>query len=69
MAINCIICGLNFNQKEELAGHFEAFHTSDIMVSSNTMTINAENLISLPEIVQDEKALILPNFASECDAS
>jgi hypothetical protein len=61
VTFSCALCGLNFNQKEELCDHFEAFHSSDMIVSSNTMII--------PEIVQDEKALIVTHLSPECDTS
>jgi hypothetical protein len=68
VTFSCIFCGLNFNQKEELYGHLEEFHTSELMVS-NTMVINTEGIVSIPEMEQDEKHLTIPNFGSECDAS
>lgn len=69
VTFTCILCGLNFDQKEELDSHFEALHAADVIVSSNTMIINTENIVALPEIAQDEKAIIVPHYGTECDAS
>jgi hypothetical protein len=69
VTFSCILCGLHFNQKEELYGHLEEFHSSDMVVSSDTVVIDTEGLVSIPEIVQDEKALTIQTFGSECDAS
>jgi hypothetical protein len=33
------------------------------------MIINTENIVTLPEISQDEKAIIVPHYGTECDAS
>jgi hypothetical protein len=55
VAFTCALCGVHFDMKEELDGHFETYHTSDILVSSNTMIINTGNLVPVREIVQDER--------------
>ncbi|XP_021929235.1 zinc finger protein 585A-like isoform X2 [Zootermopsis nevadensis] len=69
VTFTCILCGLSFDQKEELYGHLEEFHTSDMIVASDAMVMNTEGLVSIPEIVQDDKTLIVQNFGSECDTS
>lgn len=54
VTFSCALCGVNFDLKEELDGHFEAYHSSDVVVSSNAMIISTENLVAVPEIAQDE---------------
>jgi hypothetical protein len=66
---SCALCGAQFDLKEELDTHFEAYHSSDIVVASNTMIINTGNLVSVPEIAQDAKAVVLTDYGPECDAS
>ncbi|PNF23056.1 hypothetical protein B7P43_G09812 [Cryptotermes secundus] len=66
---SCALCGAHFDLKEELDAHFEAYHSSDVVVSSNTMIINTENLVPVTEIAQDEKPIVLTDYGQECDAS
>ncbi|KAJ9599795.1 hypothetical protein L9F63_026354, partial [Diploptera punctata] len=51
----CILCGQNFNQKDDLDIHFETFHTTDIIVASNTLMINSDTLVALPGIMEDDQ--------------
>jgi hypothetical protein len=69
VTFSCALCGVHFDLKEELDGHFEAYHSSDVVVPSNAMIIHTENLVAVPEIVQDVKAVVLTDYGPECDAS
>jgi hypothetical protein len=69
VTFSCALCGVNFDLKEELDAHFETYHTTDVVVSSNTMIIDPENLVSVPEIAQDVKAVVFTDYDTKCDSS
>jgi hypothetical protein len=69
VTFSCALCGVNFDLKEELDAHFETCHTTDVVVSSNTMIIDPENLVSVPGIVHDIKTVVLTDYGTKCDAS
>ncbi|KAJ9592314.1 hypothetical protein L9F63_001134, partial [Diploptera punctata] len=65
ISFSCILCGQNFNQKDDLDIHFETFHTTDIIVASNTLMINSDTLVALPGIMEDDqKSVILSNLGT-----
>lgn len=45
----CGICGQLFGFKEELENHYESVHATDLN-TADTIVIDADNLISMPEI-------------------